>query len=243
MPAPAIGQRRAWVPGPNAAVDWSHPLTFRLSFLVWVAGGAFHGTRRATAMGSNRAVSSSGYGAALRAATDNSTGIASFGINDALYMPTSTGGGFTAVVVGNIRTPASGSRQFLCYESSSFNGGWGLFVDTAGVGAFAVKTTNPVYVTLSGGSLGAGNAAAVTAMVHNAGNQTLEGWSNGRLVASTAMALMVTSQNSTALRVGADRVDAQSSQSDISMIAIWQRALTGAEHAQLAADPFCMLRF
>lgn len=209
--------------------------------MVWACGGRWVGTDVPT-MGSNALSRASAFGQAV-GAVDNSVNSASFP-NNPRFMPSASDGGFTVAVTGYIPTPG-GTRYIVSYENSGGPGGWGIYATATAVSAYAVQLSPTTYKDIVGvGGIGGLGTHGVFAFTFSPIFSTLEGWRGGRLISNVGMSSMVTAQIANPLRIHANPSNtASASAADLSCVAIWQRALLQAEHAMLAADPFCMLRF
>lgn len=241
MPGIAIGVRPKWTPRAFAQIDWTHPLAQRLGFYVWAAGGRWHGTDVPT-MGSNARPGSNGFGNAITVGTENSSESASFTKNDGRFMPLSTSSGWTYGTVGIVPTPG-GTRYVWSYDDPGppASGGGGVYATASVVSAFMRRadTTSADISTFSTGR----DVHDVFGVSFDPSASLIIGYRGGRRVSSASMADVRIIQDVRPLRIHANSANnGGSSLARLSVVAIWQRTLSPAEHAMFGADPYCLLR-
>lgn len=230
MSAPAIGQRRRWVPGPSAQVDWSDPLAQQLGNLV------------------------SGFGCDLAAGPTTRTGVPVRGrtdIGEAFYV---TGGASIDttphVPYAHNGTAATAYSVHIVFRPVTWPGSFTPIIDGSSgsrdVSVFAGTGGNLSFISIGGGSPG----TATTAMaVGGTWGFTITGTAAGvvtyyvngaRVGGSTTTNGTCPAQSFTIGRNGSG--GGNNADMHVSMFGAWRRELAPAEVARLHADPFCMLR-
>lgn len=231
MAAPGIGDRRRLTPPVTARVNWSHPLAQGLRFWANPAAGAdivrgYPGTISGGASPSSRG------GIEFSDASGQITyGQANGGL-------LSSGSEWSAVVQFNMGTLADkwfiGKRQGFSPGNSEFGFG------TGGGGSSANVQRKDGFVNIAG--VFSANTSYIAGASISA--STVNIYTNGNLAGSAASDMRADTGPTATLSVGrrADEGGDGFTTGSIQWAAVWARALSAAEMAQVYADPFCMLR-
>lgn len=238
MAAPTIGRRLAWSPPVGAVVDWSHPLSAGLVLMSYSAGNAMiDAVRGATAPGFGAV--GTGFGRGSRY-TGSQTSTSSFPVR------MDTASQMTFRWLGSWDAFASGDKLAL-----SAPGGVLLDPDSSTGGTAAIKFG---FGAVNTGTNSTKSYTRWTAgrVVHIAASNNFS-TTNGHTAYFNGNLWTPSSTDSTPATTGTVADDSLYIMSNggaslkatgtVVSIAIWRRVLTAAEHAQLAADPFCMLRY
>lgn len=241
MPAPSIGVRSRWAPGPDARVDWSHPLAaglvlccpepgYDLAYGVPITPTNNPG-HTSTPVGPGRTFTSgSSTYFAVPAAVQLQIGGSSAPCTVAAFhrrtADPGSGAGYSIVA-----RDVSGTR---CYTLDLFNN-------------VAVADTIRFYINGGAAAIATTPWPATNEWAHAVGtwngSNVTEIWVNGVRGATTTAAATPGSSTSVGWRIGARQfVGAEDYLTgEIGPVHIWRRALSANEIAQLYADPFCML--
>lgn len=247
MAAPAIGQRRRWVPRIHARIDWSHPIAVGLQHCLLPVGGnqvIDLVTRRMCTPQVNAIGGSSGYGAGLVSGASGASGV---------YLP----------LISPLPYPLS--FTWVGARTGTMDSGAGIFSVSFGDGVAApgASEVNPylygmdnsslkircnyangsTYVagSLSTADIPLGASTATLTIV--SGSQQL--WTDGSLNFTDTNSLADPAPGGAGLPFLAFQCYTQTSrvQNLIGHLgAVHGRILTSNEIAALAADPFCFLR-
>jgi hypothetical protein len=227
MPGVAFARKR-WAPGPNARVDWSHPLGAGLGFAWSAAAGAVDLVSGAPPT-VNASLGTKGSGVMGATVNHGPTGYLQFKcapwddpISCLVVLRTTTASpGSYAGVIGD-STPGTRIR----FGSNGANvplGTIGSIADytfsslpTIGIGNYVViyqLTSTAFECHLPGAS----QTLAASGMTANGGDVLVGTWAN-------------------------PAPPAESCNAPLTLVALWRRALSAADRSALFADPFCMLR-
>jgi hypothetical protein len=230
MSAPAIGLRPRFAPGPNARIDWEHPLAAGLVFYDWFPNGQpveRAMTKRANGVGVTRfGVGASASGAAgVASSSARADLLPSGGMSHLLVGQWTMASGTYLSLVENTATPASG--QVSWYRSTSdikfyLDSTTGTFVDVV---VAASASDVPVVLGLS-------MTTAGSTIVYRDGGQV-----------TTSAAAGSTFLASNTIGVGASSAGTLGVPGTTNLYAVWNRPLSAAEHASMAADPYQILRY
>lgn len=245
MAAPAIGLRPAFAPR-SAVIDWSHPLSQSLEFCV-VPAVSVHDLARGypAVRNGSPAVSRNKFGEAVRLASATSDFLEYTGVPDAPFL-----GALSVLWVGNVQT-ASAFRSLVHKHASNGanNSPFSLLTD---------NSASPQKLTLSRASSGSNRNYDTTAgclpvgvdnvvvMTTPSGivNTTPAIYVNGLAQATTGVgpSTFNATGSGASIRIGRRADGAVQANGDVSIVALWSRALSANEVAALTADPFQMLR-
>ena len=220
MSAPAIGLRPRFAPGPNARIDWEHPLAAGLVFYDWFPNG--QPVERAMTKTAN-GVGVTRFGAG--ASASSTAGVATSTARTEL-LPS---GGLTHIMAGQwtlasgtylsliVNTAATADGQLTWYRSTS---NINLYIDSTTVPSMNVPVVVGVSIT-----------SAPLCTTYRDGVQV-----------STSSAFGSTFATSTGVYLGHGGA-ANGVPGTTNLYAVWNRPLSAAEHASLAADPYQILRY
>ena len=242
MSAPAIGLRPRFSPGPDAEVDWSHPLAQGLLALhiplvdqaIDLVGNA-NMTRSGSPSRGSGAFGEGQYGGGALAGseytlpTDSRLRInAPYSIMWAGHHVSTPTAAVPLYGVVHNRTDAS---PYLCY-------------------ALSVQPQLTLYQNRGGGLAQTVAASSATLGAHvYVGTNDLSGnvyvYDNGALAASNTIGggSSISYGSTSLISFGVQPATSRQTNSTSNIGAVWNRMLSANEVAQLAADPFCMLRY
>lgn len=243
MSAPAIGLRSRWAPA-SARVDWSHPLSQGLAFCVVPSVSVhdlaigYQAVRNGTPTPSRNA-----FGAAARLSSATSDFLEYSGVPDAPFL-----GPISFLWVGNVQTAsafrsiahkhagAGGSQSPFSVLTDNAASPQALILSRANLGNRNFTTTTGCL------PVGVDNVVVITAP--EAIQTSPAFYVNGLEFSSTSAGSGsgASTGSSASIRVGRRADGAVQSNGDVSIVAIWSRALSVNEVAALTADPFQMLR-
>lgn len=223
------------------AVNWDHPLSVGLAFCAgpysaWT--DLVRGIRPSAAP-----VTAHGVAAYGRTSTTDGTNQVTYASTATPHLDFTTAP-FSVLWVGSVAATAGvyplGPGR-TNYVSEASNNGWVFAVradaDTK-PGLVLQPMANNGVAVYGAGNAGAGavtNGKQFVALAVSTGAPAQSLYLNGARVATATSANPV-SAGSTSLVIGGNATAAQTH------VAIWARALSAAEAAQLASDPFCFLR-